>query len=68
MAPSQDAAASGNGRVSSATLRVIGYYVPSAIAILTLLVAWQLLVVWFGVEEFILPTPLAALERLFDPK
>jgi NitT/TauT family transport system permease protein len=68
MARSQDAAGSGNGRVSNATLRVIGYYVPSAIAILTLLLAWQLLVVWFGVKEFILPTPLAALERLFDPK
>ena len=57
-----------SGQMNSATARAIGYYLPSAAAILLLLLAWQFLVVWLGVKQFVLPTPTDALASLFDPK
>ena len=43
----------------------IGYYVPSALVLLGLLLAWQLAVDWGGVKEYILPSPTAALNAYF---
>lgn len=43
------------------------YYVPSLVVMLVLLVVWQVAVQAFGVKEYILPTPLAALRTLADP-
>lgn len=45
----------------------LGYYVPSALVLLGLLLAWQLAVDWGGVKEYILPSPLAALKAYFRP-
>jgi NitT/TauT family transport system permease protein len=47
--------------------RTLRYYVPSAVAILLALVAWQLLVVVWGVKEYILPTPIAAFRAFAQP-
>ena len=46
---------------------VIGYYVPSALVMLGLLLAWQLAVDLGGVKEYILPSPSAALKAYFRP-
>lgn len=43
------------------------YYLPSLGVMLALLLLWQLLVMAFGVKEYILPSPLAALRTLGDP-
>ena len=43
------------------------YYLPSVLVMLALLLIWQFGVTAFGVKEFILPTPLAALRTLADP-
>lgn len=43
------------------------YYLPSVLVMLALLLLWQFGVTAFGVKEFILPTPLAALRTLADP-
>ena len=40
------------------------YYLPSVGVIVALLVLWQLVVMLFGVKEYILPTPLAAIRAL----
>jgi len=48
--------------------QILRYYLPSAIAILLLLVAWDLVVRVFAIKEFILPTPAAALAALFDSR
>ncbi len=45
----------------------IGYYVPSMLVMLALLVVWQLAVMGLGVKEYILPTPLQAVRTLSDP-
>lgn len=45
----------------------IGYYVPSALVMLGLLLAWELGVRLGGVKEYILPTPSAAFEAFFRP-
>lgn len=45
----------------------IGYYVPSALVLLGLLLAWQLAVDLGGVKEYILPSPSAALKAYFRP-
>ncbi len=45
----------------------IGYYVPSALVMLGLLLAWQLAVDLGGVKEYILPSPSAALKAYFRP-
>jgi len=42
------------------------YYLPSVLVMLALLVAWQVAVVALGVKEYILPTPWAAVQKLFD--
>lgn len=46
---------------------VIAYYVPSALVMLGLLVAWQLAVDLGGVKEYILPSPIAAIKTYFLP-
>ncbi|MEO8717784.1 MAG: ABC transporter permease [Burkholderiales bacterium] len=46
---------------------VIAYYVPSALVILGLLVAWQLAVDLGGIKEYILPSPAAAIRAYFLP-
>jgi NitT/TauT family transport system permease protein len=43
------------------------YYLPSVLVMLALLLLWQFGVTAFGVKEFILPTPLAALRTFADP-
>jgi len=45
----------------------IGYYVPSALVMLGLLLAWELGVRLGGVKEYILPTPSSAFEAFFRP-
>ncbi|HVL55921.1 MAG TPA: ABC transporter permease, partial [Burkholderiaceae bacterium] len=45
----------------------VGYYTPSVLVILGLLVFWQLAVQAFGVKEYILPSPLAALAAFARP-
>jgi len=45
----------------------IGYYVPSALVLLGLLLAWQLAVDLGGVKEYILPSPSAALKAYLRP-
>jgi NitT/TauT family transport system permease protein len=45
----------------------VGYYVPSLLVMLALLVIWQAGVVLLGVKEYILPTPLQAVRTLADP-
>ena len=45
----------------------IGYYVPSALVLLGLLLAWQLAVDLGGVKEYILPSPSAALKAYMRP-
>ena len=44
----------------------IAYYLPSVLVMLGLLLAWQAGVVLLGVKEYILPTPWAAAQKLFD--
>ncbi|MGE0310970.1 MAG: ABC transporter permease [Lautropia sp.] len=44
----------------------LGYYLPSVLAMLALLLLWQGAVVLLGVKEYILPTPSAAVGKLFD--
>ena len=46
----------------------IGYYVPSALTIIALVLIWHYSVVWLEVKEFILPTPVAAMKTFFDPQ
>ncbi|MGH8708889.1 MAG: ABC transporter permease [Burkholderiales bacterium] len=46
---------------------VIAYYVPSALVMLGLLVAWQLAVDLGGIKEYILPSPTAAIRTYFLP-
>ena len=46
---------------------VVGYYVPSALVMLGLLLAWQLAVDLGGVKEYILPSPSAAFKAYFRP-
>jgi len=46
---------------------VIAYYVPSALVLLGLLLAWQLAVDIGGVKEYILPSPSAAVKAYFLP-
>jgi NitT/TauT family transport system permease protein len=43
------------------------YYLPSVVVMLGLVLAWQVVVVALGVKEYILPTPWAALQKLFEP-
>lgn len=45
----------------------LAYYVPSAVTLIALLLFWQFAVDYWQVKEFILPSPLRALEALFDP-
>lgn len=45
----------------------LGYYGPSLLVMLGLVVLWQLLVVGLGIKEFILPTPWSALKALANP-
>ena len=44
-----------------------GYYLPSALVMLGLLLAWQLAVDFWQVKEFILPSPWASLKALTRP-
>ena len=43
------------------------YYLPSVAVMIGLALLWQFAVTMFGVKEYILPTPLAALKTLADP-
>lgn len=43
------------------------YYVPSLLVMLGLVALWQFIVVFFGIKEFILPSPWAAMKALADP-
>jgi len=45
----------------------IAYYVPSILVLLGLLLLWQVAVTFFGVKEFILPAPWAAIKALANP-
>lgn len=45
----------------------LGYYVPSLLVIVGLLLLWQVAVVFFGVKEFILPSPWSAMKALANP-
>ncbi len=51
------------GRLGGAVV----YYLPSVLAMLALVLLWQGVVVLFGVKEYIMPTPTAAIGKLFDP-
>jgi NitT/TauT family transport system permease protein len=42
----------------------IAYYIPSILVMLALVALWQVGVTAFGIKEYILPTPLAALRTL----
>lgn len=42
------------------------HYLPSVLVMLALVVAWQLAVMGLGVKEYILPTPWAAVQKLFQ--
>ena len=46
---------------------VIAYYVPSALVMLGLVLAWELAVTLGGVKEYILPAPSAAFEAYLRP-
>ncbi|WP_270936764.1 ABC transporter permease [Falsiroseomonas oryzae] len=48
--------------------RAILYYLPSALALLAMLLAWHLLVVGLEVKEFVLPGPLAAIAALGEAR
>jgi len=48
-------------------LQAVRYYVPSALVMLGLLLAWQLAVDFWQVKEYILPSPWAALQTLAKP-
>ncbi len=56
------------GRRAAGILAKIWYYAPSALAILVLVLVWHVSVSWWGVREYIMPTPGAAVAALFDPK
>ena len=45
----------------------LGYYVPSLLVMLGLVLLWQAVVVLFGIKAFILPSPWAALKALANP-
>lgn len=47
--------------------RQVWYYLPSALAIAVLIVIWHYAVEIWQVREYILPSPGAALDTLFDP-
>ena len=47
--------------------QAVRYYVPSVLVMVGLLVAWQLAVGFWGVKEYILPSPWAALKTLAQP-
>jgi NitT/TauT family transport system permease protein len=55
--PSQERGAAG----------ALGYYLPSALVILGLMLAWERAVDLGGVKEYILPSPLAALKAYLRP-
>jgi NitT/TauT family transport system permease protein len=46
----------------------LGYYVPSALALLAIILFWQWSVTTFAVKEFILPSPMRALAAFGDPQ
>ncbi len=54
-------------RLASGAWPTLTYYAPSVLVMLALLVLWQIAVVGLGVKEYILPTPLAAIEALGRP-
>ena len=64
MARQGTAGSAGYSRRAGAAL---GYYVPSALMIVALLIGWQLAVDLLQVKEYILPSPIAALKALGRP-
>ena len=57
---SDGSAGAGAGKLAAALV----YYLPSALVILGLVLLWQFVVTFFGIKEFILPSPWAALRAL----
>lgn len=49
-------------------MRVIKEHYPKVLVLALFLVAWQLTVTVFGVKQFIIPSPAATFQRLFDPE
>lgn len=47
---------------------VAAYYVPSAMAILGIVVIWHFAISLTGIKQYILPSPGSAVAALFDPK
>lgn len=62
---SSDMAEAGAGR---AVVGRLAYYLPSAAAIVALILIWHFAVVWFEIKEYVLPAPGDTLATLFDPK
>lgn len=61
--------AGGRGPTRGAVLRRrIGYYTPSAVAIVVIVAIWHFAVEWGGIKPYVLPAPGDALAALFDPK
>ncbi|QIE54997.1 ABC transporter permease [Pikeienuella piscinae] len=48
--------------------RRIGYYVPSAIAIVVMIAIWHFAVQWGDIKQYVLPAPGDTLAALFDSK
>lgn len=67
MEPRAPADAGGRDGVLARLTTGIGYYVPSLIVIVALFAIWQIAVQTLGVKEYILPSPLAALQALGRP-
>ena len=68
--PGKIGAEIGSGSTPSLLRRLsggVGYYVPSMLVLLALVVFWQLVVDFLQVKEYILPSPLAALKALARP-
>jgi NitT/TauT family transport system permease protein len=48
-------------------LQAVRYYTPSVLVMVGLLLAWQFAIGFWGVKEYILPTPWSAFQTLWQP-